>query len=80
MRILAKSVKDGKWGRGIWREKPRMTSVPTRSQERVLGPFTGQGSLQESSSGVRWAGLWVPEGAPNRQLAKQMWSSEEKSG
>ena len=40
----------------------------------------GAGSLQEGSSGVRRTGLWVPEGAPNRQLAKQMWSSEEKSG
>lgn len=38
------------------------------------------GSLQEGSSGVRRAGLWVPEGTPNRQLAKQMWGSEEKSG
>lgn len=57
-----------------------MTPVSTCSQEQVVGPFTGQGSLQEGSSGVRHDGLWVPEGAPNRQLAKQMWSSEEKSG
>lgn len=57
-----------------------MTPVSTCSQEQVVEPFIGQGSLQEGSSGVRWAGWWVPEGAPNGQLAKQMWSSEEKSG
>lgn len=71
---------DGRWGRWIWRKGLRTTPVSTCSHEQVVGPFKGQGSLQEGSLGLRRAGLWVPEGAPNRQLAKQMWSSEEKSG
>lgn len=70
---------DGRWG-GDWRKGLRMTPVSTCSQEQVVGPFTGQRSLQEGRRGVRRAGLWLPEGTPNRQLAKQMWSSEEKSG
>lgn len=46
----------------------------------MVVPFTEEGSLEEDSSGVRHIDLQVPVRVPHWQLAKQMWSSEEKSG
>lgn len=57
-----------------------MTSVSPCSQEQMVVPFTEKKSLLEDNSGVRHADLGAPVRAPARQLAKQMWSSEEKSG
>lgn len=44
------------------------------------GTIYGAGEPARGQFRGRHDGLWVPEGAPNRQLAKQMWSSEGKSG